>query len=49
MMAEKKLRCPECNSSRMVKAGRIFSGRKKAQRYLCQNCGFHTIYPRGSK
>lgn len=43
----KPLRCPECNSTRIVRAGKIWQGRRKKQRYQCLACGRHTIKPRG--
>lgn len=43
----KKLRCPECNSTRIIKFGKVWQGRKKKQRYQCLACGRTTIKPKG--
>lgn len=40
------MKCPECGSIRVVKSGKIWSGRHKVQRYTCQHCGRTTIKPR---
>ncbi len=34
--------CPECGT-KMCKAGFLWSGRTKVQRYLCSHCGRTTI------
>lgn len=34
--------CPDCGG-RMHKSGKIWSGRKKVQRYLCPGCGRKAI------
>jgi len=44
-----KLKCPKCKSTKLVKAGRVWSGGKKKQRYLCNNCGYVTTEPKGGK
>ena len=33
------LNCPECKSRNVVKDGKVWSGRKKTQRYRCKDCG----------
>jgi DNA-directed RNA polymerase subunit RPC12/RpoP len=48
------IRCPECNSTRLIKFGTKFArnartGRRHAvQQYQCKNCGRITIKPRGA-
>jgi len=42
-----KVACPECGSQ-MHKAGFVFSGRTKRQRWCCPKCGRHTIVPNSS-
>ena len=45
-----KLRCPECNSTRLGLSGdKPSEGGKRAQRYVCKVCGTVTIYPKGLK
>uniref|UniRef100_A0A6M3LUX6 Putative transposase n=1 Tax=viral metagenome TaxID=1070528 RepID=A0A6M3LUX6_9ZZZZ len=34
--------CPECKN-KMAKAGMIWSGRTKVQRYKCNKCGRTTV------
>lgn len=34
--------CPECGA-KMIKAGRVWSGRSKVQRYQCLACGRKAI------
>jgi transposase-like protein len=41
------MRCPHCNSKRLVKSGRLPSkGYKLRQRYTCMNCCRTTQYPK---
>jgi len=47
-----QMKCPECNSTRLVKFGKKFVGgpelgkRHRVQQYQCNECGRITIYPR---
>ena len=34
--------CPECGCQ-MVKAGKVWSGRKRKQQFLCQKCGRRVV------
>lgn len=41
-----KVKCPNCRSRKMVKAGfGAAKGFKVKQRYTCKNCGIYTIEP----
>ena len=40
------MKCPNCNSTRLVKSGKVWSGKHKRQRYLCLHCGTNTIKPK---
>lgn len=31
--------CPECGSTRLIKFGKVWSGRTKVQRWQCKDCG----------
>jgi len=42
MARENLVLCPECGS-KMHKSGKVWSGRKKVQRYLCPACGRKAI------
>lgn len=33
------MKCPECQSERITKAGFNWRKRERVQRYRCQNCG----------
>ena len=33
------MKCPECKSANMAKAGKTWRGRKLIQRWRCKNCG----------
>ena len=33
------MRCPECNSEKVVKAGKEWRKRERVQRYRCKECG----------
>jgi transposase-like protein len=39
------LMCPECQSKKLIKLGIIWSGRKRSQKYQCQDCGRQTVRP----
>ena len=39
-----ELKCPECGG-RLTKQGVVWSGRRRAQRYLCSACGLSTVKP----
>ena len=39
----KKLKCPQCGSTRLYKDGIAY----KKQRYCCKKCGRTTIVPKG--
>ena len=50
------IRCPECNSKDLRKAGIIAWKRRyrtpkvmKKQRWLCLDCGLNTINPKGKE
>ncbi|KKM84889.1 hypothetical protein LCGC14_1294610 [marine sediment metagenome] len=43
------VRCPECGSVKMPKAGKVWSGGKRKQRYQCTNCGHCTTQPKITK
>jgi len=34
-----ELKCPECDSVKLIKVGKGWSGRTKVQRYQCKDCG----------
>jgi len=34
-----EIRCLECNSTRIIKAGQVWSGRTKKQQHKCLDCG----------
>lgn len=46
------LRCPECNSNRLIKFGTRFARNRQSnrrlvvQQYQCKNCGRITVKPR---
>lgn len=42
-----KLKCPDCGSTQIVLSGKVQCGKKKKQRYQCNNCGLNTCYPIG--
>ena len=39
-MLQEKLRCPECGSTRLWRAGIYYATHGTYQRYLCRDCGF---------
>jgi transposase-like protein len=39
------MKCPKCKSVRLVKAGIVWSGHNKRQRYVCLDCHSTTIKP----
>ena len=53
LLKEVMLRCPECNSTKLIKFGRKFTRdrqtdkRHLVQQYQCKSCGRITIKPRG--
>ena len=38
-MKEEEIRCPRCDSNRVVKSGYRYGVHGKRQRYLCKGCG----------
>jgi hypothetical protein len=34
---------PDCCNQKMCKSGKVWSGRKKVQKYLCNKCGRTTL------
>lgn len=40
------MKCPECNSVRLIKFGKKFSNRRLVQQYQCKDCGRITIKPK---
>lgn len=43
----KRLRCPECNSTRLFLYGKRDVARKPVQQYKCRNCKRVTFRPKG--
>jgi len=37
------MKCPQCGYSKMHKAGRAWSGKRRVQRYRCNKCGRTSI------
>ena len=44
MVRDNIVLCPECGG-RMVKAGKVWSGRERKQQYLCTGCGRKVVLP----
>ena len=40
------MKCPHCDSNRMVKAGKAYYSKSSKQRYMCVNCRKITTKPK---
>jgi len=41
------MKCPRCNSDKLIKAGKDYIKSGALQRYHCKNCNMYTIKPIG--